>query len=181
MSADLQTILSRFQKFIPTCDTATIIPKAPGNYVICLNEGASLPTMLTKIKPVMVKCWGLEVIYTGVSKNLRERDYYQHFNGNNAGRSTLRKSLGSLFGYPKIPRDPNQPDNGKTKFSERDEALLSDWMQRNLVFFFLPNENYDELETSLIDFLNPPLNLSKNSNKVNREFRDILSRLRMAK
>ena len=39
--------------------------------------------------------------------SIRKRDYQQHFIGNNAGKSTLRKSLGSLMGFPKIPRDKN--------------------------------------------------------------------------
>ena len=77
-----------------------------------------------------------EVIYVGISsKSLRNRDFRQHFNGN-AGSSTLRKSIGSLFGFKKIPRSQNQ-DDGKTKFNERDESFISDWMRRNLEFYYL--------------------------------------------
>ena len=57
-----------------------------------------------------------------VKKSLKKRDYKQHFAGNNSGGSTLRKSLGSLMGLKKIPRDKNNPFNGKTKFSETDET-----------------------------------------------------------
>ena len=28
------------------------------------------------------------------------------------------------MGFPKIPRDKNNPDNGKTKFNENDEERL---------------------------------------------------------
>jgi hypothetical protein len=181
MSDDLQTILTRFQKFTPNRDDVSNIPKLPGNYIICLIEGTALPRELIGIKPVMIKFSGLDVIYTGVSNNLRARDFNQHFDGNNAGRSTLRKSLGCLFDYPQIPRDKNQPDNGKTKFSEKNEELLSQWMHSNLVFFFYPNNSYDELETRLINYLNPPLNLSKNNNEENKAFRNLLSGLRTEK
>ena len=104
-------------------------------------------------------------------------DYKQHFTGNNAGSSRLRKSLGSLFEYPKIARDKD-PNTGNTKFNEIDEKQLSEWMKSNLVLFFLSNMNPYKLEDELIKKFNPPLNLSKNKNTVNLEFRKKLSELR---
>ncbi len=155
------------------------IPDNPGNYIVCLKRGSKLPDI--GVSCTMKTYKELNVIYTGIAgKSLRKRDYKQHFTGNNAGSSTLRKSLGSMFGYPKIARDKD-PSNGKTKFNETDEIKLSEWMKSNLVLYFKSNSSPDELENELISELNPPLNLSKNSNIINQQFRKILSELRIKK
>ena len=155
------------------------IPDNPGNYIICLKKGSKLPDIG---ESCTMKTYNeLNVIYTGIAgKSLRKRDYRQHFTGNNAGSSTLRKSLGSMFGYPKIARDKD-PSNGKTKFKETDEIKLSGWMKSNLVLYFKSNLHPDNLEDELILELNPPLNLSKNSNTINLKFREKLSELRSKK
>ena len=168
-----------FILFDPNKHSSNHIPDNPGNYIICLKKGSKLPDIGVNYE--MKTFERLNVIYTGIAgKSLRKRDYRQHFTGNNAGSSTLRKSLGSMFGFPKIARDKD-PDNGKTKFKERDEIQLSEWMQSNLVLYFKRNLNPDDIENDLISELNPPLNLSKNKNIVNREFRNKLSELRNKK
>jgi len=124
---------------------------------------------------------GLQVIYTGIAGgSLRTRDFKQHFKGNNAGRSTLRKSLGVLFGYNQIPRDED-PERGKTKFSIEDEEQLSEWMHNNLIMFFLPTSSFVSIEVELINHFNPPLNLKDNRNLINLEFRRLLLSLRAKK
>lgn len=126
-----------------------------------------------------------EIIYTGISnKSLRKRDYTQHFTGNNAGKSTLRKSLGSMMGFAKIPRDKNKPQNGKTKFNPQDEATLSAWMKENLLLFYKPGISKEEIEKNEADYIrryNPPLNIMGNYNEENRLFREKLSELRRQK
>ena len=110
--------LSGFRKFDPQTQLSSILPDSPGNYIVCLRKGSDLPEI--GIEYEVKSFQGLRVIYTGIAgKSLRKRDYRQHFNGN-AGGSTLRKSIGSLFGYKKIPRDKD-PNSGKTKFSGQDE------------------------------------------------------------
>jgi GIY-YIG catalytic domain len=168
-----------FTLFDPSKHTSNDIPDNPGNYIVCLKKGSKLPDIGVEYEMKMYR--KLNVIYTGIAgKSLRKRDYRQHFKGNNAGSSTLRKSLGSLFGYTKIARDKD-PNSGKTKFKKNDEIKLSEWMQSNLVLFFKKNLKPDKLEGELIKKLNPPLNLSKNKNIVNREFRSKLSELRSKK
>jgi len=101
-----------------------------------------------------------EVIYVGIAgKSLRKRDYKQHFIGN-AESSTLRKSLGSLFGFHKISRSKTRED-GKTKFSDTDEQIQSKWMKENLVLYVIENDSPELLENLLIRKFNPPFNLSK--------------------
>jgi hypothetical protein len=174
---DLTKVLVEFTKnrFEPNKDLENVIPDTCGNYIICLKKQSKLP--ISEYKVETQRFDSLKVVYTGIAgKSLRKRDYRQHFKGN-AGSSTLRKSLGVLFGYKLIPRDKN-PESRKTKFDLKDESELSEWMNLHLVMYFLPNSDFDDLENQLIDKLNPPLNLDKNKNLVNISFRKRLSELR---
>jgi hypothetical protein len=51
-------------------------------------------------------------------------------------------------------------------------------MKENLILFHAKNANPDSNESALINKYNPPLNLSKNKNEVNKEYRENLSKLR---
>lgn len=180
-SSDLISTLTTIKqnRFDPTTDSEIIIANNSGNYILCLRANSNLPTV--SIKPIFTTFEKLKVIYTGIAgESLRTRDYRQHFKGNNAGRSTLRKSLGVLFGYRQIPRDKD-PSTGKTKFSNTDEQVLSEWMCSNLIMFFLTNSNFATTEKELINHFNPPLNLQGNHNNINADFRQLLSRLRGSK
>ena len=162
-------------RFEPNKDLENVIPDTCGNYIICLKKQSKLPKSEYKVE--LQTFDGLNVVYTGIAgTSLKKRDYRQHFKGN-SGSSTLRKSLGVLFGYKLIPRDKN-PESRKTKFDLKDESELSEWMNLNLIMYFLPNSDFDNLENQLIDKLNPPLNLSKNKNLINIDFRKRLSELR---
>lgn len=177
-SKGLSTNLENFKinRFDPAKDSETIIANSSGNYILCLKKNSKLPTV--SIKPILTNFEGLQVIYTGIAGgSLRTRDFRQHFKGNNAGRSTLRKSLGVLFGYKLIPRD-SDPTTGKTKFDNEDEIKLSEWMCGNLIMYFLPTSDFDSIEIELINHFNPPLNLKDNSNTINFDFRRLLSSLR---
>jgi len=178
VSCDLNTMLDSLEtySFNPLQDSESKIANSSGNYVLCLRANSFLPSV--SIKPTMTKFQCLEVIYTGIaSGSLRTRDYRQHFKGNNAGRSTLRKSLGVLFGYQQIPRD-KEPTTGKTKFRDEDEEMLTVWMCNNLIMYFLPTSNFESTEKILINHFNPPLNLKDNHNLINIDFRKLLSQLR---
>ena len=167
-----------FILFNPLKDKVEMVPDLPGNYIITLRKDSNLPNIGIDITFHIFQ--GMNVIYTGLAGNsLRDRDVKKHFNGN-AGTSTLRKSLGCLFGYSLIPRDRNFEKNKKTKFNPEDENQLTIWMKYNLLVFYYPNENYKNLEEELILKYNPPLNLDKNHNAANKEFRNELSLLRNA-
>ena len=180
-SNGLKSILETFKinRFDPSTDSEIIIANSSGNYILCLKTNSTLPTVA--IKPILTNFEGLEVIYAGIaSGSLRTRDFRQHFKGNNAGRSTLRKSLGVLFGYKQIPRD-SDPTTGKTKFNFEDEQKLSEWMCNNLVMYFLPTSEFKDIEIELINQFNPPLNLKDNRNIINFGYRRLLSSLRSKK
>lgn len=86
------------------------------------------------------------------------------------------------MGFSKIPRDKNNPDNGKTKFNESDEEILSQWMKENLLLFYnvelTTKEQIKNFEEKLINEYNPPLNILGNNNLINKEYRALLKNLR---
>lgn len=169
-------ITNEFHVFDPLKDDVNTVPALSGNYIFALRKNSKLPDIGIPI--TYTKFEDYEVIYVGLaSNNLKDRDVKKHFNGN-AGSSTLRKSLGCLFGYNLIPRDSHYNSNGKTKFSAADENKLSDWIRTNLLLFYYPNKDFVNVESDLIQSLNPPLNLDKNDNAINSEFRKHLSKLR---
>lgn len=168
-----------FQLFDCLKMDSKVLPNVAGNYIFLLREGCLLPQI--EIEPVITKVEIAgklyQAIYTGIaSNNLRQRDYRQHFIGNDASKSTLRKSLGCLFGYDFIPR--NAGDTKHKKFKTQDEAALSEWMKNNLLLAYIEIADPDALEDKLISELNPPLNLRQNNNVTNAEYRELLSKLR---
>lgn len=172
------TTIKDFKHFDPLKNNGNEIPDEKGVYMILLRKNSKLPKV--ECDCICQKVFEREVIYVGISNSsLRKRDFKQHFNGN-AGSSTLRKSIGSLFKFEKIPRSLNQ-DDGKTKFNEKDEKFISDWMKSNLEFFYLVSNKSNAIEDFLIEKLNPPLNISKNYNQENLEYRKLLSILRSIK
>lgn len=89
-------------------------------------------------------------MYVGESENgLRKRIYKNHF-GDNAGFSTLRKSLGCLMGLEQIPRDSNSIQNGKTKFDEFDKKEFTKWIKDKLLVFYYTNNDCENVEEELI-------------------------------
>lgn len=171
--------MENFKLFDPMTMDSSMLPNVAGNYVFILRKGSQLPKVdiEPKIPEVTLNGNTYQAIYTSIaSKSLRNRDYSNHFVDNDASRSTLRKSIGSLFGYDLIPR--KEGDLKYKKFKPADEEKLTEWMMSNLLLAFVENADPKPLEEKLIAELNPPLNLEKNTNMVNKEFRALLSKLR---
>ena len=171
--------MANFKIFDPMTMDSNMLPNVAGNYVFLLRKGSQLPQVdiNPQIPEVTLDGNTYQAIYTGIaSESLRQRDYRTHFVGNNASRSTLRKSIGSLFGYDLIPR--KEGDSKHEKFKPADEEKLTKWMKNNLLLAFVENADPESMEDKLIAELNPPLNLDKNDNTVNAEFRALLSKLR---
>ena len=171
--------MANFKLFDPMTMDSSMLPNVAGNYVFLLRKGSQLPKIdiEPKIPEVPLDGNTYQAIYTGIaSESLRQRVYRTHFVGNNASRSTLRKSIGSLFGYDLIPR--KEGDLKHKKFKPADEEKLTEWMMSNLLLAFVENADPESMEDKLIAELNPPLNLDKNDNTVNAEFRALLSKLR---
>lgn len=171
--------MANFKLFDPMTMDSNTLPNVAGNYVFLLRKGSQLPKVdiEPQIPEFSLDGNTYQAIYTGIaSKSLRKRDYRNHFVDNDASRSTLRKSIGSLFGYDLILR--KESDTKHKRFQPADEEKLTEWMMSNLLLAFVENANPKPLEDELIAELNPPLNLDKNDNTVNAEFRALLSKLR---
>lgn len=171
--------MANFKLFDPMTMDSNTLPNVAGNYVFLLRKGSQLPKVdiEPKIPEVTLDGNTYQAIYTGIaSENLRQRAYRTHFVSNNASRSTLRKSIGSLIGYDLIPR--KEGDLKHKKFKPANEEKLTEWMMSNMLLAFVENADPEPLEEKLIAELNPPLNLDKNTNMVNKEFRALLSKLR---
>lgn len=168
--------LSVFITFNPLTDAGKPIPAVPGNYVVTIRDINALPSLGYKL--VTQQFRGQELIYTGITESSLYRRIWRNHIGSHAGSSTLRLTLGCLFGYTLIPRDKKTPNNGHVRFSPDDERVLRCWMKENLIFHYLPNDTPKALESELIVRFNPPLNLSENENPVNSDFRATVSALR---
>lgn len=171
--------MANFKLIDPMTMDSSMLPNVAGNYVFLLRKGSHLPKVdiEPQISEVTLDGNTYQAIYTGIaSESLRNRDYRNHFVDNDASRSTLRKSIGSLFGYDLILR--KEGDLKHKKFKPADEEKLTEWMMSNLLLAFVENADPEPWEVKLIAELNPPLNLEKNTNMVNKEFRALLSKLR---
>ena len=152
------------------------ITNKEGNYLICLKKDCFLPNP-TNYDIILSTFKGYDVIYTGISDNLKTR-YKKHFVYENASSSTVQLSIGSLFEYKKFIK------NSKSKkkryiFNDSDSEKLKKWINDNCLFFFEEESNSFTREVELINKYNPPLNLDLNSNIVNESFRSNLSLLRL--
>lgn len=73
----------------------------------------------------------------------------------------LRDTLG-LRGVPRNPHNPERPAN--YSLSTEHDALLTSWMYENLelaVWVKPADVDLDAVETSILEVLQPPLNLAK--------------------
>lgn len=177
--------IDNYKMFDPMKPDRGVPLEKPGNYIFLLRPDVMLPTNMIAEQPEFTTLTyeGTEyrVLYTGVTKDsLCKRVFKIHLTGNNAGKSTLRKSLGCLWGYTFVARD-KKPDSKKTKFVDKDEMSITAWMRKNLLVLFVPNSNFEADEQELIDTFNPPLNLDKNHNIVNLNYRQKLKVLRSRK
>lgn len=163
--------------FDPSKDKAKLIPDEKGVYLISVKNISQLPEQMRDV--FFNRFNEREVLYVGLSggRGLRKRDYRNHFKGT-ARNSTLRKSLGALFGYKKV-HSRNEAKSTKYRFDNDSEQELSRWMKANLMMHYCTGlENVELIESMLIEAFNPPLNLAKNKNETNKKFRQYLSKLR---
>ena len=156
-----------------------IYSKLPGIYAL-FYIGQSFPILGEKVKKH-------QMIYIGKTESSQEkRDLKTHFASGKTGISTVRKSIGSLLCHEEnlnpIPRNGSDYARGKFshfKFDDDGEEIITKWMKDNLAlsFYEYPKSKYEieELETGLIEYIIPILNISKNPEN---DFRITLKKLR---
>lgn len=128
-----------------------------------------------------------QLIYIGKTESSqKKRDANTHFKSGKTGSSTFRKSIGVILMHElklkPIPRNDSDFEKGRLsmfKFDEVSEERLTAWMRENISMSFFKFEgskdDLDRLETSIINELIPPLNISKNSRN---PFKNDLQKLR---
>jgi len=163
-----QILKEKWIQFDPVNNNENELPNAAGLYIICLKSSINIPNPFN-IKIQYQKFSDLRVLYIGEGCNLKKRDYKDHFKGT-ARKSTLRKSIGTLFKYTR-----KDLKDGKYCFIPEHEAKLTAWMRQSLVMYYFIIPNY---EKKLINLLSAPLNLNKNKNSINLEFSKQLKKLR---
>jgi hypothetical protein len=168
-------LLDKFKNnvFNPRTDDESSLPNKNGLYLICIGDINNLPDSMKNLEFCSIETF--KVLYVGISRaqGIRKRDYKNHFRGL-ARNSTLRKSLGTLFYYEKY-----YYADGKYRFNQEHEKILSQWMKDNLVlFYYLSEDRLEEVECILIETLSPPLNIRENHSIINMDFRQKLTVLR---
>lgn len=140
-------------------------PAKPGVYAIYSST-------MTEIGGFPIGRDGLA--YVGFSEVLASREFDQHFCSGETGFSTLRRSLGAILksqlNLTAIPRSPGSAKSSYRFLSDGEERL-SQWMESNLEVSVLPIINALEVESDLIPFLEPVLNLTKWKNPHRKEIK----------
>ena len=144
--------------------------KFPGVYAFMLNENSTL------------KDFGQpnDVLYVGIAKDsLADRDLGNHFNSNSTGRSTLRRSIGSIlkdeFDLKVFSRNgtKNKREILNYVFNIEGDISLTEWMNNSLVVGYwedknkIPYSQLRELEEQVIRILKPTLDLDNRTKKYN--------------
>jgi hypothetical protein len=105
-------------------------------------------------------------IYIGISVNLAQRLFKNHFATDNTGSSTVRRSLGALLKkrmqLKAMARSGGISETNfrNFRFDLEGEKRLTKWMRKNLeIGFCVVEDSIGEMERGLLSELNPVLNL----------------------
>jgi len=144
--------------------------KFPGVYAFLLNDTSTL------------KEFGHSngVLYVGIAKDsLADRDLGNHFNSYSTGRSTLRRSIGSIlkddFNLKVFSRNGtiNKREILNFVFNIQGDVALTEWMNKSLVVGYwedknkIPYTHLRQLEEQVIKVLKPTLDLDNRTRKYN--------------
>jgi hypothetical protein len=137
-------------------------PTAPGFYAWwCRREHVTDPTPAIPYEPRLPMSSDWSLLYAGISpssiassRNLAARLVKNHARGN-IGGSTFRLSLASLL----IKELCLEPRSGGDRARLTSETALTHWLDRCCGVTFAVVDRPWELETAVIQQLNPPLNL----------------------
>lgn len=147
----------------PRAEAAKLVAKRPGLYAFYGDGHAWSDLGLTP-------SFDDQPLYVGkAEKSLNGRDVGTHFATGKTGSSTVRRSLAALLvdrlNLVAVPRNLAKPD-GSANFgldSASDERL-SDWMEKRLLlatWVRTGDTTLDDVETTVVRQLRPPLNLDK--------------------
>lgn len=144
-------------------DAVRLVPNHPGLYAFYGDERAWADLELSP-------AFADQPLYVGkAERSLNGRDVGTHFSAGKTGSSTVRRCLAALLvkelDLVAVPRNLAKPD-GSANFAlePAGDQRLSQWMERrlSLATWCQPDSiDLDELETTVVRQLRPPLNLDK--------------------
>lgn len=144
-------------------DAVRLVPKEPGLYAFYGDEPAWDELGLSP-------GFDDQPLYVGkAERNLNGRDVGTHFAVGKTGSSTVRRSLAALLvdemSLVAVPRNLAKPDGSANyALDVASEGSLSRWMEQRLSLATWSKPEgvgLDEIETEVVRWLRPPLNLNK--------------------
>lgn len=157
-------------------EAATRVPPRPGLYAIYGDEQAWRDLQLEPTTD--------QPLYVGkAEKSLVSRDLNGHFATNpkskpRTGSSTVRRSFAALLrdalDLHAVPRNPAKPERFPNYgLAEGGDTLLNEWMHTRLMLAVWPSPAgipipLGDVETAVIVYFRPPINLDKNPGKLAR-------------
>ena len=175
---DLPQLLETFAQhcFDPLVDKVACLPDVSGNYILCLKPNVTLPPAAGT--PTFVLFNGLRVLYTDAANTSLRITYTKHFGKSNALMSSVRRNIGVVMGYKRVPIRGgfNGPD---TVFGMLDELSVLEWMRQNVLMYWIYTHHCGQVDALLLAHFNAPLNLKNNKNAINAPFREALKQMRI--
>jgi hypothetical protein len=136
-----------------------LVPHSAGIYCVQIIDIHKLPIPFNSL----LKDRNHNIIYIGIAtKSLKKRFLNQELRGN--GHGTFFRSIGAILGYrPIIGSLVDKINKRNFKFSTNDEKEIIKWINQNLKVNWIQMKNdFENLETQLINTHKPLLNLAKN-------------------
>jgi len=168
--AHYKEILDEFTLLVENDDHWNLSRHGSGVYVFYLRKEALLPDCGLKIKFRRYK--GRRIFYSGSSNRLYSRLIRGHLK--HGGVSTIRRTIGALFGFVSQLRYPNSKSK-TTRFSVEEEQVITDWIRNNIIIQVYFTKDYKALETWIIKEFLPPGNLSQVKDRRNLDLRKLIS------
>lgn len=157
------------EKYIRASDIDNIVPNTSGLYCIRISDINKIPNPFNHFLADRQH----NIIYMGIAKkSLKRRFLNQELRAN--GHGTFFRSIGAILGFRPLKGSLVAKKNKRNyKFSNTDEQKIINWINDNLVVNWIEyNDDFDALETRLIQKYKPLINISKNPSAI-KELSDL--------
>ncbi len=155
----LEKVLMNEKNFKNASDIDNLVPSNSGLYCIRIKNYKVFPEPFDRVLEERKH----NIIYIGIaSQNLKKRFLNQELRAN--GHGTFFRSIGAVLGF-KPPKGSlkNRANKKNYKFSTSDESKIIEWINKNLLVNWVEfNDDFESLETNLIQKYLPLINIAKN-------------------
>ncbi len=154
-----EKILMNEKNFKSAATIDNLVPDRPGLYCIRIKDINKLPKPFNSL----LNERNHNIIYIGIaSKSLYRRFLNQELRAK--GHGTFFRSIGAILGFRPVKGSLITKTNKRNYiFSLSDEHKIIKWINSNLIVnWVIYNQNFEEIETGIIQSHLPLLNLAKN-------------------